>query len=107
MRKSLQKTLPSGLSSRLERPPAGLLAAAGGRLSAAERNGAAENGRRLSAPLGHSEDLAACLRLLEGFLSRTDIADCAQFALQWLGGELWVEASVCPCLPLRRHAPGL
>ena len=33
MRKSLQKTLPSGLSSRLERPPAGLLAAALQRLA--------------------------------------------------------------------------
>jgi signal transduction histidine kinase/PAS domain-containing protein len=103
MRKSLQKTLPSGLNSRLERPSAGLLAAAGGRPRAAERNGAAGRGRRLSAPLGHPEDLAARLRLLDGFLSRTDIADCAQFALQWLGGEMCVEQSICLVRPLREQ----
>ena len=87
MRKSLQKTLPSGLSSRLERPSAGLLAG-GGRPPGAEGNGATGQGRRLPAPVGDAEHLAARLRLLEGFLSRTDIADCAQLALQWLGSEL-------------------
>jgi signal transduction histidine kinase/PAS domain-containing protein len=102
MRKSLQKTLPSGLSSRLERPSAGLLAG-GGRPPGAEGNGATGQGRRLPAPPGHAGNLAARLRLLEGFLSRTDIADCAQLALQWLGSELCVEQSICLVRPLHEQ----
>jgi signal transduction histidine kinase len=103
MRKSLQKTPPSGLSSRLGRLSAGLLAGAGARPAAAERNGSAEPAGRLGAPLGHSRDLGARLRLLEGFLSRTEIADCAQFALQWLNDELSIERSICLVRPLRER----
>ena len=41
------------------------------------------------------------LRLLEGFVSRTDLADCAQLALQWLADELEIEQSACLVRPLR------
>lgn len=37
----------------------------------------------------------ARVRLLEGFLSRTDVSDCAQHALQWLGEELHVPQALC------------
>ncbi len=43
--------------------------------------------------------LAARLRLLEGFVSRTEIADCTQFALQWLGETLGVSKSICLVRP--------
>jgi len=39
--------------------------------------------------------LAARLRLLEGFISRTEITDCAQYALQWAGEVLGVSRSIC------------
>jgi hypothetical protein len=35
------------------------------------------------------------LALLEGFLSRTEIADAAQYALQWLGDVLGIRQSLC------------
>jgi PAS domain S-box-containing protein len=41
------------------------------------------------------DKLVARLRLLEGFLSRTEVADCAEYALQWLGDVLAVEQSLC------------
>jgi PAS domain S-box-containing protein len=43
--------------------------------------------------------LAARVRLLEGFVSRTEIADCTQFALQWLGETLGVSQSICLVRP--------
>jgi PAS domain S-box-containing protein len=43
--------------------------------------------------------LAARVRLLEGFVSRTDLSDCAQFALQWLGEQLEVPQSICLVRP--------
>jgi signal transduction histidine kinase len=103
MTKSLQKTPPSGLNSRLARLSAGLLVDAGGRSPGAERNGAAKAGCSPSAPIDHSGNLGAHLRLLEGFLSRTELADCAQFALQWLAAELCVERSMCLVRPLRER----
>ena len=39
------------------------------------------------------------MRLLEGFLSRTEIADAAQHALQWLGEVLGVRQSLCLIKP--------
>jgi signal transduction histidine kinase len=59
---------------------------------AAKAGGA--NGSRLVPALG-SDRPAARLRLLEGFLSRPGVADCAQFALQWLGEALGVGQSLC------------
>ena len=44
---------------------------------------------------GRDEQLAARLRLLEGFVGRTDVADCAQYALQWLGDAAGVSQAIC------------
>lgn len=49
--------------------------------------------------VGRDERLEARLRLLEGFLSRTDLADCAQHALQWMGEVLRVPRSLCIVRP--------
>ena len=43
--------------------------------------------------------LAARMRLLEGFLSRTEVADASQHALQWLGEVLEVRQSLCLIKP--------
>src|SRR6185295_17321798 len=43
--------------------------------------------------------LAARVRLLEGFVSRTEIADCAQVALQWLDDHAGVDQSICLVRP--------
>src|SRR5688572_29407966 len=106
MRKSLPKTPHSALSSRVAPLPAALLAVAGRRRAAAKANGRGRgNGaaphRRGSAAVTEpalvegTGALSARLRLLEGFLSRTQIADTAQHALQWLGDTLAVVQSVC------------
>jgi PAS domain S-box-containing protein len=103
MRKSLLKTPPSGLSSRLAHPRAALVAV-GERRAAAKRNGSAPytGVPRVRVAVeetdGESEEaaqLAARVRLLEGFVGRTDLADCATFALQWLGETLGVKPTIC------------
>jgi PAS domain S-box-containing protein len=43
--------------------------------------------------------LPARLRLLEGFVSRTEIADCTQFALQWFGETFGVSQLICLVRP--------
>jgi PAS domain S-box-containing protein len=43
--------------------------------------------------------LAARVRLLEGFLSRSEVADVAQHALTWLGGSLGIAESLCLIRP--------
>ena len=43
--------------------------------------------------------LAARVRLLEGFVSRSEIADAAQHALAWLGRSLGVAESLCLVRP--------
>src|SRR4051812_13890908 len=93
MRKSLPKTRPSQPSSRVASLPPGLLAAAPGRRRAAKANGDA-SAERVTI-VGRDERLSARLRLLEAFLSRTEVADCAQHALQWLGSVLGVPQSLC------------
>src|SRR5436189_6299065 len=103
MRKSLQKTPRSALSSALVRLPAGLLAGAAPR-HAPRRNGGANGAAggpmaSTSVPTG-AAGLAARLRLIEGFLSRTDIADCAQYALQWLADTSGILRSVCLVRPM-------
>ena len=51
--------------------------------------------------IGEEEDhLAARVRLLEGFVSRTEIADCAHHALQWLDDVLGSSQSICLVRPL-------
>src|SRR5688572_24272706 len=101
MRKSLPRTPPSGLSSRVVAvPPALLSAGVARRPPAARRNGAAGNGGASDVPT-HERDgvLVARLRLLEGFLNRTEIADSAQHALQWLGEAAGVTQSICLVKP--------
>jgi PAS domain S-box-containing protein len=48
--------------------------------------------------------LAARVRLLEGFVSRTDLADCAQFALQWLREHHGAAQSICLVRPPAEQA---
>jgi PAS domain S-box-containing protein len=40
------------------------------------------------------DPLASRVRLLEGFVSRTEVGDSAQFALQWIGESLGVSQSI-------------
>jgi signal transduction histidine kinase len=51
------------------------------------------------AVVGEAESLAARLRLLEGFVSRTEIADVAGVALLWLGEVLGIPQSICLVRP--------
>jgi signal transduction histidine kinase len=50
--------------------------------------------------LGREEQLAARLRLLEGLVARTRAADCAQYALQWLGDAAGVSQAICLVKPI-------
>src|SRR5438309_1922125 len=109
MRKSLLKTPPSGLSSRLA-PPAALVAVDAARRPASRRNGSApytgvprvrvavEEASALSDE--EQQQLAARVRLLEGFISRTDVSDTAQHALQWIGETLGIAKSICLVRPM-------
>src|SRR4051812_16524371 len=101
MRKSLLKTRHSVLSSRLAPPPVAL-AAVGRRAAERSRTTPYTGVPRVRVAVDHAGDgadddasLAARVRLLEGFVSRTEIADTAQFALQWLGETLGVSQSIC------------
>jgi signal transduction histidine kinase/PAS domain-containing protein len=86
----------SGPSSRVLSLPTAFLAGAGATRRAADANG----GRPRSAPAGGAGGrLDSRLRLLEGFLSHADLADCAQHALRWLGQELNVTQSLCLVRP--------
>jgi signal transduction histidine kinase len=74
---------------------------------APKRNGAAVTaGRpvRVTLPPRRDEQLAARVRLLEGFVGRTEVADCAQYALQWLGDVLGVPQSICLLKPIDGQA---
>jgi PAS domain S-box-containing protein len=44
---------------------------------------------------GEEEQLASRVRLLEGLVSRTEISDCTQLALQWLGDVLGIPQAIC------------
>jgi signal transduction histidine kinase len=77
------------------------VALAGGRgrpRRAAKGNGAIGI-EALPADESRASRLAARLRLLEGFLSRTEIADAAQYALQWFGEVLGISQSICLVKP--------
>ncbi|PYQ83016.1 MAG: histidine kinase [Acidobacteria bacterium] len=103
------KTPPSGLSSRLA-PPAALVAVDAARRPASRRNGstpytgvprvrvAVEEASALSDE--EQQQLAARVRLLEGFISRTDVSDTAQHALQWIGETLGISKSICLVRPM-------
>ena len=89
--------------------PAALLAAAAGRRRAAKANGHNGSGtsahHRRRSPAGDNDDWASArLRLLEGFLSRTEIADSVPYALQWLGEVVGVTRSVCLVRPTSEPA---
>ena len=45
--------------------------------------------------VGDDQLLAAKVRLLEAFVSRSDITDCTQYALEWLGEILGLAPSLC------------
>jgi signal transduction histidine kinase/PAS domain-containing protein len=91
MRKSLQKTPPYGLSSRPP-APAGLFGDGGA---------ARGNGARLLRPgvAGLDGQLRARVRLLEAFVSRSDITDCAQYGLHWLREVLGLSPAICLLKP--------
>src|SRR5262245_65917013 len=106
MRKSLLKTPPSGLSSRLAPPAAALVAVGAARGSATKRNGSAPYTGvprvRVAveeAPGEEAEQLAGRVRLLEGFVGRAEIADCSQIALQWLRDVAGIKQSICMIRP--------
>ena len=87
-------------------PVAGLLAAGAPRRTAAKRNGTAPYTGipRVRVAVGERSDeddnlLASRIRLLEGFVGRSEIADCTQFALQWLGEVLGISQSICLVQP--------
>src|SRR6185295_2865100 len=106
MRKSLLKTPHSGLSSSQPSRRAALVAVDAPRRPAARRNGP---GPYTGVPrvrvaveepaYGEEELLVARVRLLEALVSRTEIADCAQLALQWLGDVLGFRQSICLVRP--------
>jgi PAS domain S-box-containing protein len=75
--------------------PAAFLSVGAARQRAADGNGAAHRHKKAGAPPVAGDRLDARLRLLEGFLSLTDLADCGQHALQWLGEVLRVPQSLC------------
>ncbi len=107
MRKSLLKTPPSGLSSRLAPPAAAALVAVGAaRRPATKRNGSAPytGVPRVRVAVEETsteeaEQRGARVRLLEGFVSRAEIADCAQVALQWLRDVAGIKQSICLIRP--------
>jgi len=106
MRKSLLKTPHSGLSSSQPSRSAALVAVGAPRRPAVRRNGP---GPYTGVPrvrvaveepaYGEEELLVARVRLLEGLVGRTEIADCAQLALQWLGDVLGLRQSLCLVRP--------
>jgi PAS domain S-box-containing protein len=80
--------------------PSGLLAVAGAperHRRAGKANGNA--GQAVAIDDARTLQMAARMRLLEGFLGRTEIADAAQYALQWLGEALGVRQSLCLIKP--------
>jgi len=76
--------------------PAAYLAGSVGQRRAADGNGGVRHGSISVAADGR---LDSRLRLLEGFLGHTDLADCAQYALQWLADALHITPSLCLVKP--------
>jgi signal transduction histidine kinase len=68
-----------------------------------KRNGVTAHAGRLPASAAHGEPGRGRLRLLEGFLSRTGAAECAQLGLSWLADELHLDRSICLVRPLRQQ----
>jgi PAS domain S-box-containing protein len=68
---------------------------------ASRRLGAAANGSaaRFAVSTAREDQQAARVRLLEGFVQRTDVNDCAHYALQWLHEVLGISQSICLLRP--------
>src|SRR6516225_298929 len=107
MRKSLLKTPPSELSSRLAPPVPAALVGVGVRRHPTRRNGSATPYTgvprvrvAVEAPSEEEqEQLVARVRLLEGFVGRTEVNDCTQYALQWLGEVMGLAQSLALVRP--------
>src|SRR6185436_15703847 len=104
MSKSLLKPPHSGPNS-MPSPPAALLAVGAPRRTAAKRNGSAPYTGvprvRVAVEEAVTDDdlLVARVRLLEGFVGRSEIADIAQLALQWLRKTVGIRQSICLIRP--------
>ncbi len=106
MRTSLPKTPRFGPTGSMPSRPAAQAAAAGRRRRAGKRDESAMYADipqiRVAFDEGTADDselLAARVRLLEGLVGRAEIADCTQFALQWLGEVLGITQSICLVRP--------
>src|SRR3982750_2836272 len=103
MRNLSQKTPPFGPRSMPQR--AAFLAASAQRPAAKRRGPAPYTGVprvrvAVEAPSGEdAESLAARVRLLEGFVARSELADTASVALQWLGEVVGISHSICLVRP--------
>src|SRR5262249_19045797 len=104
MRKSLLKT-PHSVRNSAAVPAAALVAAAAPRRREARRSGPVPytGVPRVRVAVEEAGDdgalMAARVRLLEGFVARTEIADTSALALQWLGEMLGVSQSICLVRP--------
>src|SRR5438093_175042 len=105
MRKSLPKTPRSAPSSTAASLRGALLADAGHRRAVSGNggltrgNGAVTARAPVSVGAAAEAPFGARLRLLEGFVARAEVADCAQYGLQWLGEVLRVPQSLCLVRP--------
>src|SRR5262249_23223577 len=106
MRKSLLKTPHSGLNSSQASRPAALVAVGAPRRPAVRRNGNAPYTGvprvrvAVEEPAYGEEGLrVGRVRLLEGLVSRTEIADCSQLAVQWLAEVHGLRQSICLVRP--------
>src|SRR4051794_17418315 len=102
MRNSLQKTPPSG--PRSMPPRAALVAVAARPAAKRSRSGPYTGVPRVRVAVEETPDddddlVAARLRLLERFVGRGELADCAHLALQWLGEVLGISQSICLVRP--------
>src|SRR5262245_39718110 len=113
MRRSLPRTPHSGLSSRVAPLSAVLREGVGVRenrprvprrpATRSRAGSAASQPPRPLAVVSRADQYGSRLRLLEGFLNRSEVADCAQFALQWLGEVLGVTQSLCLVRPSKEQ----
>jgi PAS domain S-box-containing protein len=67
------------------------------------RNGAYSTTAHVAVAAGRDGVLAARVRLLEAFLGRAEVSDCAQQALQWLADTAGVTQSICLVRPVNEQ----
>jgi PAS domain S-box-containing protein len=79
-----------------------LLARDAVRPHAPKRNGSSayRGAAHLAVSVDDEDAVAARVRLLEGFVSRGEIADCAHYALQWLSEAVAINQSLCLVKPI-------